>query len=203
MNTYEKYWRIIEHPAFINDAFERVTIEIEPHMICPSTNRIENYKPLNTKLQYWVELMVPYYEENSISKQWVVSHDWELDCGGFTYEEAIDELYDLVIKKYGDYTKEEAKQKNDEMFGRLSGGSSPFFAGIYEPSPIQSEIIEESDIDSYESDLKGLKESLNALTEYRKTANIDELVEIDERIDAFNHDILELELCIAWRFDVR
>ena len=29
-------------------------------------------------------------------------HDWDLDCGGETAEDAINNLYDLVVAKFGE-----------------------------------------------------------------------------------------------------
>ena len=36
-------------------------------------------------------------------------HDWKLDCGAPTFDEAIVKLANLVLKEYGDYIEDEDK----------------------------------------------------------------------------------------------
>lgn len=108
MNTADKYYWITDHPTLNNDWGSVVTIEMTPHMVNPETNMIDTTLELNTKLQWWIEVMIAnknfnpdvvFPHEDSLE----YSHDWNLDCGGDTAEEAIDTLYFLVLHNYGDY----------------------------------------------------------------------------------------------------
>ncbi|AXC38800.1 UNVERIFIED_ORG: hypothetical protein [Escherichia phage CMSTMSU] len=60
--------------------------------------------------------------------EWVQAHDYELDCGGDTYDEAIDELYKNVLNTYGDYTQQEA----DDTFNKIHAVIST--SSIYNPA---------------------------------------------------------------------
>ncbi|AGH32218.1 hypothetical protein VPHG_00154 [Vibrio phage 11895-B1] len=112
MNTADKYYWITDHPALNNEWGSVVTIEMTPHMVNPETNMIDTTLELNTKLQWWIEVMVAnknfnpdvvFPHEDSFEH----SHDWNLDCGGDTAEEAIDTLYFLVLHNYGDYDEQQ------------------------------------------------------------------------------------------------
>lgn len=101
MNFVDKYWWIYNHPKLRGPEYGSVWIEIEPHMVCPETNRIEDDDSLNTKVQYWVECGGTCIDEflGGVSQY----HDCDLDCGGDTYEEAVERLYELVLTHYDDY----------------------------------------------------------------------------------------------------
>lgn len=108
MNNVEKYYWIIDHPKLSNKYGTQPTIELTPHMVNPLNDTIEQDRNLNTKQQWWVEVNVanPDFEPDAVfpdDKSFKHSHDWELDCGGDTAEEAIDTLHSLVIEHYGDY----------------------------------------------------------------------------------------------------
>lgn len=111
MNIAEKYYWITQHPKYVPFA-DTAIIEITPHMVCPETNRIEDLQILNTKLRFWVELMIPFFDEQH--KQHCHAHDYELDCGGDSWEEAVENLYKLVLEKYGDYTEEDMDKHREE-----------------------------------------------------------------------------------------
>lgn len=111
MNICEKYYWIMNHPKYVPFGNEAI-IEITPHMVCPVTNCVENIDELNTKLQFWVELMIPYYDEDF--NQHTHAHDWDMDCGGDTWEEAVEALYNLVLIKYGDYTEQDLENHRKE-----------------------------------------------------------------------------------------
>lgn len=49
------------------------------------------------------------------------THDWKLDCGGDTFEEAIIELANLVFKHHGTY--EPDIKTFDEMFPNAKDNS--------------------------------------------------------------------------------
>lgn len=108
MNNVDKYYWIIYHPNMTNDYGSKPVIELTPHMVNPNNNTIEPNNALNAKQQWWIEVNVPrkefdpkvsYPHENSFE----FTHDWNLDCGGDSAEEAIDKLYNLVIEHYGNY----------------------------------------------------------------------------------------------------
>lgn len=58
----------------------------------PKTNEISDDVELNSKTRIWLECGITPNE-----------HDIRLDCGGDTFEEAIIQLADLVIKHFGFY----------------------------------------------------------------------------------------------------
>lgn len=118
MTAADKYWWIYNHASFVNKDLVYPKIEIEPHNVCPDTNRIEDHEYLNTKVQYWVELMTPEFDEDS--QNWILSHDYQLDCGGDTFEEAIDALYNKVLERYGTYKQEDADALFDSLFKKSS-----------------------------------------------------------------------------------
>lgn len=74
--------------------FNDECLDIEVVKVNPRTNAIDDNKELNTKVQIWLEAGA-YRKECR-------THDWELDCGADSFEEAIIELANLVQKRYGD-----------------------------------------------------------------------------------------------------
>lgn len=121
MNTSEKYWWVFHHPKLNPvecDGSVCVTIEIEPHMVCPETNRIEDLEFLNTKEQIWIEMLIPSYDnlQNGVG-QWHTRHDYAFDAGGDTLDEALEDLVSKVKSVYGDYTQEELHRHTALMYG--------------------------------------------------------------------------------------
>ena len=96
MNHVDKYYAIIDHEG-IGYKHSQGQIELTPHLVNPLTRHIEEDTTLNTKYEWWVEFSKLDDKEDDCS-----THYWELDCGGDTAEEAIDNLYKLVIAKYGE-----------------------------------------------------------------------------------------------------
>ena len=90
---YKAWYWLCDHPIFRNKF--QYCLDIEPVLVNPETRRVEDDASLNTKAEIWVEIG-PY------DSRWI-THDIDLDCGGWTFEEAILELYKLVLAKYGDY----------------------------------------------------------------------------------------------------
>lgn len=75
-------------------------------MVNPENETIEVDQSLNTDFRWWIELYYESEEEDYLHAgeyYMTMCHDWDLDCGGETAEEAIEVLYDLVLAKYGDY----------------------------------------------------------------------------------------------------
>lgn len=168
MTTADKYWWVHGHIAFLNPEMVDCTIEITPHNVCPETERIERYEFLNTKTQYWIEIIVPY--EDPESHEWGSLHDNDLDCGGWTYDEAIDNLYNLVLKKYGAYTEEEYDAKFEEMF---TTSMRPFSYQVPEDRREWSALkLSESEREDIEETIKRDQKTLNALLKYKESATM-------------------------------
>lgn len=105
MNICDKYWWIFQHTKLQGPEYGQVWIEIIPNMVDPVTLTIEDDTSRNTKLQFWVECggtCMPD-EDNTHANTF---HDWNLDCGGDTWEGAVEALYALVKKHYGEYTND-------------------------------------------------------------------------------------------------
>lgn len=194
MNTYDKYWFCKRHPAFINSDFLEVEILIDPHMVCPLTGRVENYQPLNTKIRYWVEFCPPWFDEDQ-TKKWVRSHDVDCDCGGWTYEEAVDNLYDLVLEKYGDYTEQDIDDKEEEVF-QYSKNSLNIPNHVLNPSyrqeherPWKNDILDKITEMYLDHDIENLENYKKALTEFMKTATLEQVQEIKLILKGVEHDL--------------
>lgn len=107
MNNVDKYYWIIDHPRLTSKYVYQASIELTPHMVNPLTNCIDlKNTRLNTKQRWWVEVSSANQDYDGTADDVMdlrYCHDWELDTGGDTAEEAIDNLYELVIKVYGKY----------------------------------------------------------------------------------------------------
>lgn len=98
MNVSDKYFWIIDHEN-IGAPYSQGSIELTPQMVNPETKEIDLEDPSkNTKLEWWIE----FSKLDSVYDD-IATHYWDLDCGGDTAEEAIDNLCNLVKEKYGDY----------------------------------------------------------------------------------------------------
>lgn len=169
LTTADKYWWIQGHVAFLNVDMIECTIEITPHNVCPLTERIERYEFLNTKTQYWVELIAPWQDPDS--KEWFSSHEVDLDCGGWSYDEAIDNLYQLVLKKYGPYTEEEYDDKFNEL--HKTATMRPFSQQIVEDRREWSRLkLSDENRRDLEDIIVREKNTLNALLQYKENATM-------------------------------
>lgn len=108
----EMWHKIHYHHKFANSKLG-ISLLIDPVMVNPETKRIEDDRSTNTELNYWIEFLVAqpiteahriHYGARTYEAQY---HDYELDCGGVTYEEAIRKAYQNFINKYGETTDEE------------------------------------------------------------------------------------------------
>lgn len=88
-------WHFLEEHKMFNGRFNE-DLWIKVVKVDPKTNEIENDERRNTKLQVWLE-HGKYEEEYRCC-----NHDWDLDCGGDTFEEAVIKLAELVKESYGD-----------------------------------------------------------------------------------------------------
>jgi hypothetical protein len=101
MNTHDKFYWVSNHPQFGDLG---ASIHIEPQMVNPETKEIDDDVSKNTELNWWVEIVYYDHEEKGVNNTPMVPwHDWALDTGGVTIDEAIDKLYDLTLALYGDY----------------------------------------------------------------------------------------------------
>ena len=95
----DKYYWIMDHPlnrvSEIN--FFQNEIDIQPQLVNPMTNEVDRDDSLNTKVEFWVEFS--YFDVECEAN----AHDIEFDCGGDSYEEAVEALFQLVYDKFGDY----------------------------------------------------------------------------------------------------
>lgn len=94
MDFYESWWFLKNHKIF-NDSFEYDGFWTYVPKVNPETLSIDDDKMKNTKVRVWLEAFPIVEGQGRI-------HDYDLDCGGDTFEEAIIELARLVMGKYGD-----------------------------------------------------------------------------------------------------
>ena len=104
-NACEAYWWIYSHPKLTFDEVYHPWVDITPHMVNPdliedSCAMIDTDPAKNTKMEFWVECGSYTRWEDGTP---IPTHDWELDCGGWTWEEAVLNLAQRVLEKYGDY----------------------------------------------------------------------------------------------------
>ena len=207
MNACDKYYWIHDHPAFINSECVGLALEIDPHMVCPTTNRVEEFSRLNTKHQLWVEVMVPYYDEDA--KKWGHAHDWDCDTGGDTWEEMIEKLYDLIVAKYGEYTDDDVDKKNYEVHG-IRIMKQPVNAKKrtlrirwdLNPPKWSDDILKPEFREIMVEEEKEVQGTICALTEYRKTCNISEYEDVDNEIERNQFILFEQQLSMQTGIDL-
>lgn len=110
---YEAYWWLFEHPIFkYKGSLTSLTscfpdcLNITTQKVDPQTHTIEDDKSRNTHVEIWIEVRTYESQEEAgipddqMLPGWdltgVPCHDYKLDCGGDTFEEAIIELAKLV-----------------------------------------------------------------------------------------------------------
>lgn len=98
MDFYDSFHFLLKHPIFNNRFMEGLDLFVVK--VNPETLYIEDDKSKNTKARIWLEAG-PYLYDEPHGCKW--SHDHDIDCGGYTFEEAIIKLAELVEKKYGRY----------------------------------------------------------------------------------------------------
>lgn len=93
---YEAWWFLFDHPMFQDEyqssQFESL-LDIDVVKVNPEGESISDDDSLNTLTQVWLEIG----EYNTMGR----IHDIDLDCGGNTFELAIIELANLVMKHHG------------------------------------------------------------------------------------------------------
>lgn len=108
--TFFEAWHFLDDHYIFQDKHKlsrfKDCLDIVVVQVNPETEAIDDDETKNTATAIWVE-MGPYANE------FPNNHDTDLDCGAFTFEEAIIELAGLVEKKYG--TNEEPKITREEL----------------------------------------------------------------------------------------
>lgn len=211
--TADKYWFVMNHPAFINKRYISPKIEIEPQNVCPLTNRIEPYDYLNTKVQYWIEFLSPMDMQDGT---WELAHDYMHDCGGDTIEEAIDELYNSVLKEYGNYTQEDLEAKEEEIYNYKGRTHSHSLIDILDKiheenfeykddrliSENDAEVFRSNTFEHFENKIKEYQNQYNALIEFKKNAPQEMHKEIDKDIKIVEHNIFVYQKSIEFKVDL-
>lgn len=113
---YEAWNWLHKHPYYYAHSFGRDAhlfscftqcTDIFVVAVNPDTNEIDDREELNTQTQVWLETgKMECVEGPANKKSWRRTHDWELDCGGDTYEEAIIQLAHKVLDREGDYEED-------------------------------------------------------------------------------------------------
>lgn len=102
-NAHEAYWFVMNHPKLIYQGCIDPWIEITPHLV-NGDGYISDNQAENVNIAWWIECGPYVDDEHEIAKSGMIaSHDWDLDCGGATADEAMMELARLVFEKYGGY----------------------------------------------------------------------------------------------------
>lgn len=105
MNFFEAWNWLERHPYFLHkpllerDLYYSIfqkSLSIEVVKVHPETKMIEKDEKDNTLIQVWLECG----EQNEHGE---IIHDYKLDSGGNSFEEAILDLYEKVKKEYGEY----------------------------------------------------------------------------------------------------
>jgi len=97
--AHDAWWWVYNHPKLKLDGMAP-HIDLSPHMVDPNTRRVEDDHSRNTHVEWWIECGEYVDDEHH---GLMPSHDYNLDCGGDTVEEAFINLKALVLKHYGDY----------------------------------------------------------------------------------------------------
>jgi len=117
---YDAWWFLVQHPMFFNpENYPDVEEEdkkyfasfteclcIDCQKVNPVTKSIDDNKKLNTHTEIWLECGPMQYVE--VFERVTPTHDYRLDCGADTFEDAIIKLAKLV-KRY--YNKDGSRKK--------------------------------------------------------------------------------------------
>lgn len=115
---YEAYRYLEDHKYFRHEDFYKkhgfeltmfstntrvFVVKVDPDTYC-----IEEDESRNTKTVIWLETGRTINEDigDGDGVQEMTEHDWRLDCGGDTYEEAIIKLANLIDETYPNYGDE-------------------------------------------------------------------------------------------------
>lgn len=103
-NVYEAYWWVYDHPE-LDGMNHSPEIWITPHLVNPELltdghPTVDDNPANNTAVELWVECGTYEFSEDM---GWHVCLDYDLECGGWTWEEAVYALAEKVLAKYGDW----------------------------------------------------------------------------------------------------
>lgn len=115
------YWGRLAMKAMKNGCYETAfpaNLDVDVVKVNPETNSIDDDKSKNTATRIWIEVATyankdKYQERDGWPEdafKGYCCHDYQLDCGGATYEEAIIKLANLVWKHYGIYGHRKSNQ---------------------------------------------------------------------------------------------
>lgn len=202
MNIAEKYYWITQHPKYVPFA-DTAIIEITPHMVCPETNHVEDLQLLNTKLRFWVELMIPFFDEQF--QKHCHAHDYEVDCGGDTWEEAVENLYQLVLEKYGDYTEEDMDKHREEAMKDLDVGKwLSSFSDEAEPNNDEIVMLPDYEIEHMKSEIPHYEELENVIKKRMsdKSITMKEYFEYELELTCVQHDLYVMQESVKCGYNV-
>lgn len=149
-NIIEMKYEIENHPHFAEFISHRPYLIIDPVMVNPDTKCIEDDRSSNTELNFWVEVMVPNYINESnrphygYSKDVCMAHCSMCDSGGITYEDAIKNVWKLFCDNYGYTTVKECddaslKAMNDYKH-KYKSGIEIYIKDMYNVKCIDSDV---------------------------------------------------------------
>lgn len=120
---YEAYSFLDFHPIFQNKhgiGHLSDSLDISVVKVNPANDTVEEDQSLNTAVRVWLEC-------GEHTEEYGYTHDYDLDCGGETFEKAIVELANLVFEKHGDYEEPEVTDEDMEkakaFFDRIKENS--------------------------------------------------------------------------------
>ena len=114
ISAYDAFWFLHDHSEFYNprmmadypkcpdmwSGFNKC-FDWQYQKVNPTTNSISDKLHENTKVQIWIECGA----YSKVGGSYYPSHDTKLDCGGDTFDEALINLANLVLKHYGEGKK--------------------------------------------------------------------------------------------------
>jgi hypothetical protein len=81
-------------------------VHVDVVKVNPENETIEDKESLNTAVRVWIE-GGPWTDNANpdfVEEKWPTwTHDYDLDCGAATFEEAVIKFTENVREKYGDY----------------------------------------------------------------------------------------------------
>ena len=110
MEKFYDAWMFLSTHKMFRNLFEcgLYTVVVK---VNPETDAVDDDDNKNTKVQIWLE-HGPYEIQpgNCCSQH---THDWDLDCGGDTFEDAVIKLAELVKKHYNNDGSKKSNEVHD------------------------------------------------------------------------------------------
>lgn len=91
---YKEWWWLVENHEWLPNG-----LSIDVQKVNPKNHRIDDDETKNTLIEFWLE-GGPMAKVEEVEFP-VRSHDYKLDCGAETFEEAVVKFAKLVKKHYG------------------------------------------------------------------------------------------------------